>query len=391
MVLLTDTFYPAHNGVVHSVVGHANGLVALGHQVLVVAPGHPRSKDGEWLFDRRVKVFLGVSIPFPVYPDFRLLLPSPGLFRTLKAFKPDILHAHGPLSADWIGWVYGKLHKLPATITYNTNLDSSNVLELFPKWSRWGLRVLQKVGIWISMEFYKWHDGVMVPTVSAATKLAHWGVEASVIHSPVPVEQFAGGQEAGRLLRKALKLDGVPVVLFIGRLSPEKEVERLIETFSLLLDKIPTAKLLLVGDGPSRESLQRQVERLHITENVQMVGALPYRQLIDQGWFFVGDVFVTMSEFETQGMSTVEAMACGLPVVAVACEANIDVVKGVGKLVESKPLEKVAEVVSEVLQNKALARKLKANSLAAAWEYSWNVCAERLVEFSLARAPHLKR
>lgn len=115
-----------------------------------------------------------------------------------------------------------------------------------------------------------------------------------------------------------------------------------------------------------------------MASKIHFLGKVPYQLLIDDGYFYLGDVFVTMSEFEAQGLSTVEAMSCGLPVVAVDASANSEIVKDVGILFHPEEHDDTARQTLEILNNRQKYREYQKKSILKAQEFSIEQCAKNL-------------
>ncbi|HYD34918.1 MAG TPA: glycosyltransferase [Vitreimonas sp.] len=377
IAFFTDTFFPAHNGVLSSVVNFANGLVMAGHQVLICAPRHPQAQSMEWGLLPEVKVCLVRALPLPVYPDYCWMMPTPGLFEKLDEFQPDIIHTHSPLIAGWIGLRYAKKHHLPIVTSYNVNFTNQELIKILRITPMKVTRLIHKPTIKAAAKFYQWHNLVLVPTLSVKESLTPAAVDSQVCPIPVPVTELQAARGGGQILRQSLNAQ--PRLLYVGRLSLEKNLDALLQVFAAAHQLLPALELVIIGDGPLRSQLETRAEELGIKDQVRFKGAIPYKKLITEGWFYVGDVFITMSKCETQGLSTVEAMACGLPVIAAQAEGNTDVVAGAGLLLADETPASVAKQIVELVTDTKLYRHYQQLSRIRAAEYSLATCTQRLI------------
>lgn len=169
--------------------------------------------------------------------------------------------------------------------------------------------------------------------------------------NPVDVKQFAPGNASERLrLRRELTIpENAPVILFVGRLAPEKELPSLLAAFAMVLRQIPTALLVLVGEGPDRETLELRTRELGLTGSVQFAGRFPSEGVRD--WLKASDVFALVSSNEGFSCSLLEAMSIGLPAVVSDIPANT-------QLIENGVHGLVAPVCDEDSLSRALLRLL---------------------------------
>ncbi len=294
IALFTETFLPKVDGIVTRLTKTVQHLVEAGDQVLIFCPeGAPSSYMGAEV--------VGVpALPLPLYPELKLALPRPAVSEALERFAPDLVHVVNPAVLGLGGIWLAKTRGLPLVASYHTHL---------PKY-------LEHYGM-----------GMLEPLLWELLKAAHNQARLNLCTSTAMVEELAGkgiqhtalwqrGVDT-ELFRPELRSqemrarlhgqhgDTGNLLLYIGRLSAEKQIERI----RPVLEALPDARLALVGDGPHRQQLERLFEGTATT----FVGYLAGEELASA--YASGDAFVFPSSTETLGLVLLEAMAAGCPVV----------------------------------------------------------------------------
>jgi 1,2-diacylglycerol 3-alpha-glucosyltransferase len=199
-----------------------------------------------------------------------------------------------------------------------------------------------------------------------------------VVPGGVDVTSFANLKIRDRL-RKKYNLQGKFVLLWIGRLSYEKSLEVLIGAIAELSGKQPRARLVLIGDGPARKELEFYARALEVEDKIIFLGERKYEELARQNYYALGDIFVTASTFETQGLTINEAMAAGLSIVGVRSRAVPDLIKGCGLL--SRPDDPVhfAKNVNKLIKNTRLREALAKRARERAVDFSVDSSVSELI------------
>lgn len=326
IIHFTDTYYPIVNGVSFAVEQYARTMAELGHEVVIVtAACSIRSREEKIgnLTIKRVR-----SIPFPIYPGFQAAIPNTvSLYNFVKDFSPDIIHIHTPFVLGVLGTIFGQIFKIPIVNTYHT-LFSSTTMYLSPKrfFTRFHKdmkpdhsekRVLNQITWRLQMIFFNLSDLVIAPTHVIAEQLEKHGLKAKLktLPSGLDTKEFACKKDFSITKR----------IICLGRLGLEKSVDIVLKAFAQVLQHIPDAHLIIAGDGPARESLETLSKELRITQQVTFLGMVDHPQTPEL--YRSCDIFVSASTMETQGLVLLEAMLSGLPVVAAAVNAPIDLVE----------------------------------------------------------------
>jgi len=369
VLMVTNTFTPHVGGVAHSVAGFSAALRALGHRVLVVAPrfaGAPKHEAG--------------VVRLPAFKrfnggDFSVPLPMPGrLLSALDRFRPDVVHAHHPFLLGHTALRIAARRDLPVVFTQHTLYE--RITYDVPGDSP-GMR---RGVVELVVGYCNLCDAVVAPSETIKQVLRKRDVTAriEVIPTGVDLERFgAGSRQAGR------RAHGIPqrafVVGHVGRLAPEKNLGFLARAVGRLLSERPGACFLVVGEGPDRETMSQALAAEGLIDRVRFTGVLHDRQLADA--YHAMDVFAFASQNETQGIVLAEAMASGVPVVALDGPGVREVVRDQsnGRLLPAEREEAFAAALAWVAELPAAERlRLRRAARATAQHFSMRRNAARL-------------
>jgi len=368
VLMVTNTFTPHVGGVANSVASFAAEYRRQGHRVLVVAPEFPDAPDGEKDVIRvpAIRKFNG--------SDFSLRLPVPGfLFPALDRFRPDVVHSHHPYLLGDTALRIAAVRDAPLVFTHHSMYES------FTRYLPGDSPAFQRFVVELSTGYANLCDSVIAPSDSVAAILRHRGVVVPVAVIPTGVDRarFAGGDGARFRAAAGIPADAF-VVGFIGRLSPEKNLLFLAEAVCAFLAGRERARFLVAGEGPSEKELREIVSRRGMSERLHFTGILRGAALVDA--YRAMDVFAFASRSETQGMVLAEALAAGVPAVAVDApgvrEAVIDGRNGFLLPRQSvsafrDALERIASLAPEER------RALREEAARTAERFSMEACAKR--------------
>lgn len=365
--MMTNTYVPFVGGVERSVVTFANEYRARGHRVLVAAPeyeGRPE-KEPDVIRYPAIRHFNG--------SEFSVKLPIPGFGdKAVEDFAPDVIHAHHPFLMGDTALRIAYRENCPLIYTQHT------LYEAYTHYVPWHSEGLKRFVIELSTGYANLCDAVLAPTPSISNLLTKRGVRTPVHVVPTGLEAQTYVRESGRDLRKR---KGIPAQAFVaghvGRLAPEKNLTFLSEAMVDFLQAEPKAHFLLVGDGPASGEIHDLFERAQVLHRVHATGTLEGEELLKA--YHAMDAFVFASLSETQGMVLMEAMAAGLPVVAVDAFAVRDIVNdGLnGRLLKNPGRQAFAAALEDLLGLPALKKKLSQGARKTAHDYSMARCAEK--------------
>jgi glycosyltransferase involved in cell wall biosynthesis len=364
--LFTNNYLPMLGGVPTAVETIRRGLDALGHQAIVVAPRMAGADDSG------LPVIRVPAVPAPTYPDFALPLPlGRAVVRRLLALDLDVFHAHHPFLLGVSARRLARASGRPLVFTYHTLYERYAHYVPLPR-----SLVAPRAVRW-SAGFADTADLVLVPSHFVARRLRAQGVRRpiEVLPTGVDLDRFRPGDRAAA--REALGLDsGARVLLYVGRLDREKNLEFLLDAIARV--GAPRTRLLLVGRGTRTAALERLGGDRGLADRVELRGGVTPDRLAT--YYQAADLFVFASTTETQGLAVLEAMACGLPVVAVRASGIEEAVaEGVSGLLVPEDPSVFASAVSQVLLDGDLAAKLALGGREAAPSFASTRLAERLV------------
>lgn len=306
VLITTDLYTTGTNGVVTSVRNLMEELGKKGHEVrvLTVSERLKSHKDGNVYYIKSIP--LGI-----VYPDVRMPISYRHRYlRELIAWKPDVIHSQCEyFSYQFAGYISRKTGA-PIVHTYHT-LYEQYVTYVFPS-QRLGASF---VGVLSRLRLRK-AEAIVAPTQKVENVLKNYGIRnpIHVIPSGIALEQHKNRitEEERKGRRQAL---GIPedhtVLLNLGRLGTEKNLTELIGLFSAALTQNKKLTLLIVGDGPARCELEEMAAKLGVSDHVVFTGMVDPAEV--HKYYQLGDIFVSASTSETQGLTYIEAAANGLP------------------------------------------------------------------------------
>lgn len=306
ILVTTDLYTTETNGVVTSVKNLVEVLQARGHQVriLTVADGTHSSRIGNVYYIRSLPIGF-------IYPDVRM--PTSYRHRLIKElidWKPDVIHSQCEFFSFQFASYIGKQTGAPVVHTYHT---------LYEQYAAYVLRIKgagEKAVGRLSRMRLKNVERIIAPTRKVEDVLRSYGITVpiSVVPSGIRLEQHKHrmSQEERAEGRKKLGIPtDAPVLVNVGRVGNEKKLDELLHYFAQISPDREDLRFLIVGGGPAKESLEKLAVTLDVSDRVVFTGMVAPDQV--QDYYQLGDVFVSASTSETQGLTYVEASANGLP------------------------------------------------------------------------------
>lgn len=311
VAVVTETFPPEVNGVAMTLGHMVGGLRARGHRISLVRPR--QAADDMRAVPPNPQTTLVRGVPIPGYPGLRFGLPAPLLFRRQwQMDRPDVVQVvtEGPLGASAVA--AARALGIPVITEFHTN---------FHAYSRhYGFGWLERV---VSLHLRRLHnrgDLTLVPSHQLGIDLMRRGYRnIRVVARGVDTGLFNPGRRNEALRASWGVTQGDLVAAYVGRLAPEKNLDLVMASFAAMKRYVPRARLLLVGDGPARRRLEREHPG-HIYAGMRHGEDLASH-------YASADLFLFPSLTETYGNVTLEAMACGLPVVAFRMAAAAELIR----------------------------------------------------------------
>ena len=307
--LFTDMYYPRISGVVTSARILEQQLAKQNHKVYIFTTTDPKAPHFE------SNVYRLPSVPLFFLKDTHRMayFYPPYLINKIRKLKLDIVHTYTEFGIGFFGKLVSKMYNIPMVHTYHT------MYEDYIHYVANGKIISRKGAQKFSKIFCNRADVVIAPTDATGEYLHNIGVKKPIYTIPTGLDfsPFSPNRFSTSELNKARKefkfTNDDKIIAVVGRLAKEKSVDVLINAMPSVLSQVPTAKMLIVGDGPIKSDLQNQARNLGIEKAVHFAGMKPWA---DVGKYYViSDVFVTASTSETQGLTYAEAMAARIPVV----------------------------------------------------------------------------
>lgn len=318
--IFTDCYLPTKNGVATSIVQLKEGLEQRDHQVLIFTVKSPHDGDP----DSRIYRF--PSLSFNAMLELRIgLVSQRKVNRIVQARQLDILHTHTEFSLGRAAKRAARRLKIPLVHTAHTMYqDYRHYL--------WGGKYASpKIVQWFFAQFLAGYDAVICPSQKMQTYLSAFlpALKTVVIGNGVSQTRFSLNrlttEECARNRGNLGFCASDRLLLFVGRLTQEKRVLELLRALAPLLQQHPHYKIVFAGDGPLRRQMQSFAQQQAITQQVILIGYVPWEEINKS--YALTDLFVTASLSEVHPMTLIEAAMCGLPIVARRDMSYADIVQ----------------------------------------------------------------
>lgn len=369
ILIASDAYIHQTNGVTNAVVALEQELRKRGQDVRVLALANGRQSV------RMENACLIRSVPTILYPDFRICLAlRDPLLEELKAWKPDLIHLHTEGSVARLAYQIRRDTHAPVVVTTHTDYAKFFLGRLS------GTGFVKGMAKLYGKLLYRRAAAVTVPSKKAAglAMVQAAGSRVTVIPNGIPLERFqrpVSAADRSALLRQYGFADHGCTLVTVARISWEKNLMEILRYFPKLLKALPRAQLLIVGDGPARRRLEKFAARKGLSGHVRFTGRIDPEEVYR--YYACGDVFVSASTFETQGLTYLEALACGLPLVCREDPALRNVlisgVNGCAYRSEEEFISGIARVTGDALKW----REMHEEALKSAENFGTASCAEQ--------------
>ena len=366
IAFFTETFLPKVDGIVTRLTKTIDNLVQNGDEVVVFCPeGCPTEYKG-------AKIIGVAAMPLPLYPELKLGLPGPAVSDALEEFKPDLIHVVNPAVLGLGGIWLAKTNNIPLIASYHTHL---------PKYlEHYGMGMLEPL-LWELLKAA--HNQALLnlcTSTAMVEELESKGIRRTAlwqrgVDTQTFKPEFRNQNMRNKLLGKYT--DKSSLLIYVGRLSAEKQIERI----KPVLEEIPDACLALVGDGPYRSQLEK------IFENTQtnFIGYLAGEELASA--YASGDIFLFPSSTETLGLVLLEAMAAGCPVIGANKGGIPDIINdGVNGCLynpegDDEGKSSLIEATKKILNNSNKKEDMRIEARKEAEKWSWNQATLQLKKY----------
>ena len=369
----TNYYLPVINGVVRSVQTFREMLTQQGHNVFVFAQSE---NDYE---DEAPFIFRYPSLSLPTQVDVPAVIPvSPFVDQLLPALKLDIIHAHHPILLGQTAANKASELDLPLVFTFHTQYREythylplpQEAIQLFLK---------DAIESWLR-EFMGKCQHIVIPSKSMKDILVDdYGLVDRFTVIPTGLDLKPYHSADGNTIRTRMNWQKDKVLVSIGRLAMEKNWETLLRAAAIVYPDNPDLRIVLIGDGPDKDQLQELAIKLGIGDRVFFTGKVPFSEI--PAYLKAANLFGFASTTETQGLVTMEAMAAGLPVVAVDASGTRDIVDHgeQGMLVENNS-NALADAINQLLNSPEQMQRFRENALEKAKSFAMENLAEKMID-----------
>jgi len=372
VVMISDVYFPRINGVSTAIQTYQQALRAHGVEVRLIAPDYGAQQSEAWI--RRVP-----ARPVPGDPEDRLVRWKAMHHAVADAVDEgcDLIHVQTPFVAHYAGTHAARRAGIPVIATYHTLFEEylKHYAPFFPA------SLLRALARSFSRRQCNALDAVIVPSAAIHERLVGYGVKAPlhVLPTGIPLPEEPSDQRESFRARCAIDPQR-PVALFVGRVAHEKNIDFLLDVVELTRASVPDILLMIAGEGPALAHLRRAVAERRLHDHVQFVGYLERKAELP-ACYAAADAFVFASRTETQGLVLLEAMAAGLPVVALAAMGTIDILSARrGAVVPADDPAAFARALADVLRDPALHRRLSGEGRIYAADWSDDTLAARMAD-----------
>ena len=359
--LFTHTCYPFTNGVATSIEQLTRILKMKNHEVTIVTNNY-EGIHNDFTDKERIKI---KSIPV-FYQRLRVpLLLNRKLFKELDKNHFDIIHSHSDFGLAYLARRYAKKHNIPIIQTYHCNyLDYAR--ENFGRLSYYFFYLPVKIYTKILCNTA---DRVIAPSYETKRLLEEkFKINKKVDYIPngVDLEKFNSKSINQDIKRKYNIKDDEFIILSLSRISREKRIADIIQVLPYLND-CNNLKLLVVGNGPDEKRLKRIVKRLELN-NIIFTGQVPFKEV--QDYYNLGNVFITNSHAETQGLSVVEALSSSLPVICPNTSIYQELINNQDNGFLFNNREELIQIIENCYQNKERMHKMRIKAKESSQKFS---------------------
>jgi 1,2-diacylglycerol 3-alpha-glucosyltransferase len=374
ILMISDVYFPRINGVSTSIQTFRRGLHAAGHETILIAPEYPGAAP-----DTETGILRVPSRDVPRDPEDRAMKLGAirALREQLQRLEPELVHIQTPFIAHYQGTALARALRIPVIETYHTYFEEylHHYVPLMPR------AIMRFIARRFTVSQCNVLDALVVPSRAMEQALLDYGVKCPmhIVPTGMEMERFAGGD--GQRFRAQLGIaPGQPVLVHVGRIAHEKNIDFLFRMFAIVVRNKPGAVFVVAGEGPALASCKAHVRSLGLAEHVRFVGYLAReRELLD--CYRAGDLFVFSSKTETQGLVLLESMALGVPVVSTAHMGTADIVSPQrGAQVAPDDEGEFANIVVRLLDDAPRRAAMSAEARAYAATWSASAMAGRLSE-----------
>jgi len=345
----TNTYHPVVSGVVRSISTFRQALTDLGHLVFIFAQDAPDYEDTEPF------VFRYPAVDLPTAHDFPLIVPfSPFVEKLLPALKLDVIHSHHPFLLGHSAMRRADVLNLPLVFTFHTRYRD------YSHYIAFNQELVKETIDYIIGDYMRHCQHIVVPSESMRRLLAtEYGITDRVTVVPTGIDlTLYQAADDGQEIRQKRGWGQDKVLISVGRLAKEKNWPTLLSAVAQVMKKHDDVRLVIVGEGEERAELENYARDLEVGQRVEFTGRLSFTEVVHH--LKAADLFCFASVTETQGLVTMEAMAAGLPVIAVDATGTRDAIEhGREGLLTANSSGALAGAIERLIKDEALQQRFR--------------------------------
>ncbi|MFH0884780.1 MAG: glycosyltransferase [Candidatus Micrarchaeota archaeon] len=336
IAFITDTFHPMVDGITRTSTALGAGIENIGHEV------HYWAVTTRWNASYPdTTYYLGTA--FPPYPDYAINIFSPSFESSILGFAPDIIHIQSPGGLGLQALDIAKRNRIPCVFTYHTNLIAQMHYLPFSKYLSPAYKHLIRVAV---RHFSETCGTMLAPSRYAQNLLREFGIRGRIIPNAVDTVRFSKKRKNGSFFADLVGAKHDKTVLVVGRVISEKNLDAALLAAQELVSE---TSFIFVGTGPYEKVLRRKAQEKDLLgKNVFFCGRVDDETLVD--CYSNASLLFFPSEYDTFGLVAVEALACGLSVVAPAGSAQMEIYDKTG-VTSYKPGKEI-DTIRNVLEAK---------------------------------------
>ncbi|PJE81291.1 hypothetical protein COU58_03160 [Candidatus Pacearchaeota archaeon CG10_big_fil_rev_8_21_14_0_10_32_42] len=363
IAIFSDSFFPLIDGVTTSIKNNME-ILSKKNKIYFFVP----SGTGKLNISNSKYTQLK-SFPIKSYKGYKLRIPTfRKVYEELKKIKPDLIHIHSIFGVGWEGLIAGKMLKIPVIATAHTifpEVGSELDLKGFER-----TQAFNKIAWGFMRTFFNKCDAVITPSEIMVKELKNQGINKPIypISNGIDTKKFSYSKRKKR----------TPTFISTSRLVESKHIDVILKAFKIFI-KNNKGKLLIVGGGPEEKKLKQFAIKNHLLQNVEFKGFVKPEKIIKE--YKKADVFLTASTIETEGITTLEAMSTGLPVIGVDARATPNLVKkDAGFIIPIGNEKQFAEKLEKLTKNYSLRIKMGKDASKRAKEFELKKMNKKLFE-----------
>lgn len=364
--IFTDCYYPQVNGVVTSTIILKEQLEKRGHNVTVVTVRVPEYQDED------PNILRVPSIPFKKWKEFRVGLVYPySIIKKIHDLNLDIIHTQTEFSICLMARFLAKRFRIPVVHTYHTMYEDYTHYIAKTRINKRIAAKLSKVG---SKLYLNQCASVIAPSEKTKKALIKYGVTnyIEIIPTGIKLDKFKKGLFTEEQIQNKRKELGIKpeekIILSLGRVAEEKSIDVIIKQMPSIVSSNPQIKLLIVGDGPEKTNLEALSKRIGMERSICFTGKVPWN---DTALYYqMADLFISASKTETQGLTILESMAAGTPVIVRHDENIKDLITNSINGMIFQDDSDLTSIILNVINNKGLLKTLSQNGIETAYKLS---------------------